>query len=157
MSVDTLDDVVVWRSADAERANVIANDPSVLPGVSLGLPSVDLSTLIANPRNIFMLGEHGGAIFVWSGPGIYDAHDFFLPSGRGAWAKAASKLMLNSMFDQWGAEMIWAQTPVENRACRMFNRMLGFKSEGREAAILIPGHAPREVEIFVMRKGDRCQ
>lgn len=142
--------IAIQRTTDAALVNAICNHPAVLPGLGLGFDSVDLTALLANPRNICLVGKHGGAILVWSGPGIYDAHDFILPEGRGAWAKRACGMILDMMFDGYGARMVWAQTPVENRACRMFNRMLGFKSQGREQAILIPGTPPREVEIFIM-------
>ncbi|MBI0474217.1 hypothetical protein D9601_02405 [Sphingomonas sp. MA1305] len=58
--------------------------------------------------------------------------------------------MLAKMFDQFAARLIWAETPVENRACRMFNRWLGFKSEGVTTAALYPGAEPSQIETFVM-------
>lgn len=143
---------IVERCFDAEAANAVANHPSVLPGLSLGFDSVDLTGLVENQRNLCFMGEHGGAILVWSGPGIYDAHDFILPEGRGAWAKQACIAILREAFTAHKARMVWAQTPFENRACRMFNRILGFKSEGLDSAVLVPGQDERMVELFVMEK-----
>jgi len=144
----------VMRVFDAAQVNAVVNHPAVLAGLSLGFDYLDVTPLIENPRNVFLMGEQGGAMFIWSAPGVYDAHDYFLPEGRGKWAMAASFAMLGIMFDAYGAEMIWAQTPIENRACRLFNRILGFKSGGTESAILIPGHPPCEVELFVLKGGD---
>lgn len=141
---------IVARCFDPAAVNAIANHPDVLPGLGLGFDALDVTPLIENPRNLCYLGEHGGAILVWTGPGIYDAHDFILPEGRGTWARKACLSILAKAFGEHRAKMVWAQTPVENRACRMFNRLLGFVSHGTEPAILIPGTPPREVEIFVM-------
>lgn len=142
---------LVERTADAAAVNAVFNHPDVFPMLSLGFEGpLDATPLIENPRNLCFIGEYGGAVLVWTGPGIYDAHDFILPEGRGRWAKAACRQILDLAFGAHGARMVWAQTPVENRACRMFNRILGFKSQGVEDAVLIPGTDPRRVEIFKM-------
>jgi hypothetical protein len=141
---------IVARCFDPVAVNAFANHPDVLPGLGLGAESLDVTALIENPRNLCYVGEYGGAILVWTGPSIYDAHDFILPEGRGAWARKACLQILRKAFAEHGARMVWAQTPAENRPCRLFNRLLGFKSRGTESAILIPGTPARDVEIFVM-------
>lgn len=141
---------IVFREWRADAVNAVCNHPAVLPTLSLGMGEVDVSGLMADPRNVFFLGEHGGAMFHRTGPGVYAAHDFFLPSGRGAWALRASRYMLEYMLDVMSARLIWAETPIENRACRMFNRWLGFKSEGVSDVVLVPGYDAVAVETFVM-------
>lgn len=118
------------RCYNAAAINSVCNHPAVLPTVAMGTATIDVSDLLADRRNIAFLGLHGGAFFHRTGPGVYAAHDFFLPGGRGQWALRASREMLARMFREYGARLIWAETPVENRACRLFNRWLGFKSEG---------------------------
>lgn len=141
------------KSYDVARANEICNHPEVLPGLSLGVfEEIDLTPIIENPRNHLILGEHGGAILIWTAPGVYDVHDFVLPEGRGAWAKEAAQDVLAFAFHLLDARLVWTQTPVENRASRIFNRILGFKSEGVHLAALWPGAEPREVEYFVMER-----
>lgn len=147
----------LWRTTDPVEVNAVLNHPEVLPTAGLGAKSLDASVVLANPRNIALMGEYGGAIFMWSAPGIFEAHDYFLPAGRGAWAKQASRSMLDIMFDAYGASMVWAQTPIENRACRIFNRILGFNSMGVETVTMIPGAAAQSVEVFIMRKDGSCQ
>lgn len=142
------------RTFDAFAVNAVCNHPAVLPSLSLGHGEVDVSDLLANHRNVAFLSDRGGALFHWNAPGVYAAHDFFLPEGRGAWALRASREMLGVMFRDYGARLIWAETPVENRACRMFNRWLGFKSEGVSETVAIPGDDPIQVETFVMEGGD---
>lgn len=143
-------DTIVTRSFDAVVINRVCNTPGVLEGLSLGLDALDVSALLSDQRNIAFLGEFGGALFHRTGPGVFAAHDFFLPQGRGAWALAASREMLATMFREYGARLIWAETPVENRACRMFNRWLGFRSEGIATVPLYAGAEPTAVETFVL-------
>jgi len=149
-SAPSIIDVVLRRSFDAAAINRICNHPAVQPGLSLGQGEIDVTDFLANENNIAFLGEFGGALFHWCAPGVYDAHDFFLPEGRGKWAREASESMLGIMFGAFQARMIWAATPVENKACRFFNRMLGFKSEGVGLHRILPGQNPISCEIFVM-------
>lgn len=142
--------LLTQRSYDAAAINRICNTEEVLPGLSLGLGEVDTTDLIADKRNVAFLGEYGGALFHRTGPGVYSAHDFFLTKGRGKWALAASREMLSRMFREYGARLIFAETPIANRACRMFNRWLGFKSEGVATAIPFPGYPALQMETFVM-------
>lgn len=150
MPLPLLHDALTARCFDADALNRVCNDPSVLPSVAAGLDRIDTHDLLADRRNVAFLGEHGGALFHRTGPGVYAAHDFFLPEGRGQWALRASREMLARMFDEFRARMIWAETPVENRACRMFNRWLGFKSEGVSCHAAYPGAEPADYETFVM-------
>lgn len=140
-------------SLDAVAANEICNDPSVLPTLSLGVfDSIDLAPLIANPRNHLLMGEFGGVLLIWTAPGVYDAHDFVLPDGRGKWARDVSQDVFAFVFDVLHARLLWTQTPVDNRASRMFNRILGFKSEGIHTVPLWPGAEPMAVEYFTMER-----
>lgn len=149
-SLPVPDNQIVSRCYDAAAINAVCNNPSVLPNLSLGRGLIDAADLLSNTRNVAFLGEYGGALFHWNAPGVYAAHDFFLPEGRGQWALRASREMLARMFREYGARLIWAETPIENRACRLFNRWLGFKSEGLSDTPLYPGAIPSRVETFVM-------
>ena len=140
------------RTFDVAAVNAVCNDPAVLPGLSLGLGEVDATALLADTRNVAFLGEHGGALFHRVAPDTYAAHDFFLLAGRGRWALAASREMLARMYDEHGARMIFAETPVENAGCRMFNRWLGFTSRGVSEVPLYSGGPVQAVETFVMER-----
>jgi len=132
------------RTFDAAAVSDICNNPTVLPTLSLGRGEIDVTSLIADHRNLFFLGEFGGAMFHRVAPDVYAAHDFFLPEGRGQWALRASRQMLKLAFDH-GAKMVFADTPIANRACRMFNRWLGFQSRGISTDPVMG-----EVETFVL-------
>lgn len=147
-----IDPVMTQRTFDAAAVNAVCNHPAVLPSLSLGMDAIDVTPLMADDRNLFFLGEYGGALFHRTAPGVYAAHDFFLPEGRGPWALSASREMLQRMFYDFDARLIWAETPTENRACRLFNRWLGFKSEGVSIVPAMAGHPPIEVETFIMER-----
>lgn len=151
-----IDTSMTHRTYNAGAVNAVCNHADVLPSLSLGMGAVDVSSLIADDRNLFFMGEFGGALFHRTAPAVYAAHDFFLPEGRGNWALRASREMLARVLHDFKARLIWAETPVENRACRLFNRWLGFKSEGVSFVPALPGHDPIEVETFIM-EGNRCQ
>lgn len=146
--------LLLTPTRDVSWANAVCNHPAVLSGLSLGIvDSIDLAPLLALNRNHLLMGEHGGAVLLWTSPGVYDVHDFVLPEGRGAWARDAAQDVFSYAFDVLAARTIWAQTPAENRASRMFNRILGFKSEGVHSVVLLPDHDPCEMEYFVMDRG----
>lgn len=150
MPVPFLQEPLTARCYDAVALDRVCNDPSVLPSVAAGLDRIETAALLADKRNVAFLGAHGGALFHRTAPGVYAAHDFFLPEGRGRWALRASREMLARMFGEFRARLIWAETPVENRACCMFNRWLGFKSEGVSRHAAYPGAEPADYETFVM-------
>lgn len=140
----------LWRSFDAEEINALVNHPDVLPGVCVGEPApLDVTGLLANKLNLFLLGAFGGCAFIWKGPGIFEGHSFFLPDGRGRWALDASRAMLDELFlhTQIG-NCVWGWTPIANRAARAFNRRLGFTSDGILTVPRAPGCQPEPVEAF---------
>jgi len=89
---------------------------------------LDPTALLADPKNILLFDEGGGQFFHWKGPGIYEAHSFYLVRGRQALAKGREAIRL--MFEEYGAEKLWRAPPIENRPARWFNRQLGFRSLG---------------------------
>lgn len=142
---------LLFPAKDVAWANAVVNHPAVLPGLNLGIfDKLDIGPLVANPRNHLLMGDYGGALLIWTSPGVYDVHDFVLPEGRGVWAKRAAQDVFDHAFSSLRARMIWTQTPLPNRASRMFNRILGFKSEGIHEVQLYPGAPLQEVEYFVM-------
>jgi hypothetical protein len=140
---------LVYPTRDAARANEVVNNHTVLPYLSLGLyESLDVTPLVENPRNHLLMGEFGGCLIIWSAPGVYDCHDFVLPEGRGKWARDAAQDVFDFVFGKLGARMLWTQTPVENRASRMFNRIIGFTSHGVHP-VQLPNGETREFEYFI--------
>lgn len=142
---------LIKETRDCAFANAVINHPDVKPSLSLGYVDgdLDITPLVENPDNVLYMGEYGGALFHWNAPGVYDVHNFILPQGRGAWGKRACLEIIDAIFER-GARMIWAMTPVENRACRLMNRMLGFTSEGVSMRRLAPTLPLQPLETFVL-------
>lgn len=97
------------------------------------MPDLDSAALVTDERNVCLLGDGGGVLFAWRGPGVFEGHSFFLAEHRGAAAICDARAMLAMMRDQFGARIIWGLTPCENRASRYFNRICGMVSAGEIA------------------------
>jgi hypothetical protein len=70
-------------------------------------------------------------MFLYRGPGVFEAHCFF--EQRGKKALAVTREMLRMMAEDYGAtRLIWAAVPEHDRKVKLFVRWLGFKSTGHE-------------------------
>jgi hypothetical protein len=105
------------------QINQLLNDPLIRPTIG-GEGVLDCTTLLSDPRNICLFDDDGGALFRWSGPGIYEGHSFFRVRGREAIRKGRDILSAIE------AEKIWGATPIALKAARWFNRQVGFQSLG---------------------------
>lgn len=131
---------------DAPIIHGIINHPTVRPTIGPGEEEFDPTDLIADGKNILLFDDGGGQFFHWRGPGIYEAHSFYLVRGRAA--LDLGREAIRQMFEVYGAEKLWRAPPVENRAARWFNRQLGFKSLGIVEMI---GYGEGQCELFEMR------
>jgi len=136
------------RTFDATLHNRIAAHPAVAPmlGFDRVGATIDFSDLAKEPDFYALLsnGEDATMVMEWSAPFTWQMHTMFLPSCRGKRAITVAKQMIRHMLTVEGAFMIWGQTPVENRAARLFNRWCGATSVGfKPHAFLGP------CEIFV--------
>jgi len=113
--------------ADAATVAKIINDPSIRPHIG-GVGYLDPSPLLADSDTVCLFDEGGGQLFHWKGPGIYEAHSFYLVRGREALDRGNEAI--HRMFRVYGARKIWRATPLQNRPARWFNRKLGFQSKG---------------------------
>lgn len=120
--------IAIWREFDAERLNEVVNHPSVHDWVSYGRPGpLDTSPVVNDPRNVLLMGEHGGYLFAYVEDGVYDAHSQILPEGRGKWSLELARAALAWMFEDIGAKAILAHCPVDNVAVLALTKRLGFK------------------------------
>src|SRR5947209_10090690 len=124
--------ISIERHFDAKRLNEIVNHPSVYPWVQGAVTGeLDLSDPISDPRNVLLMGEHGGVVFGWHSPGIYEAHTQVLPEGRGAWSVAMVRAALEWMFTRTDAMEIWTRVPHGNLGARALAKAIGGKFEFR--------------------------
>lgn len=98
---------IVSPSRDADFINSVVNDPDVRPFVG-GEGELDLSPLMANSHNVFLMGDHGGFALIWTAPRTFEVHTFILKAGRGHWARAAVNAMVRYMREH-GAKRLWTQ------------------------------------------------
>lgn len=147
-----VDDEILARSFDAERANQIVNDPSVRPSVG-GDPEqeLDMSRAIADLKNIFLDGDHGGFLLIWTAPKAWEIHTFILPSGRGKWAFDAARFMMDVMREDYGAQHLWTRILPEHRHTQIFARRGGLSPAGWEIFDL--GNGPEKFDLFDWRQG----
>lgn len=118
--------VEVVRDPGAAVINRIVNNPEVRPFI--GVPEmgeVDMSTLVGNPRNCNLIGEHGGMLAVQHLNGIYEIHTHVLKSGRGAWAIGMVKAALHHLFTRENAVEVLTKVPKGNIAARAMVRVFG--------------------------------
>ena len=120
---------MIRRTFDADTLNAIANHPEVRPGCGPGTEPLDFTHFLSDRRNVALISDGGAAMFVWSGPDIYEVHTMFLPEARKG-AVQVGRTMLNAMVDHHAARIIWCRVPEGNRACRLFTRLCGFASQG---------------------------
>lgn len=106
----------IHREYSAERLNTIVNHPEVRPWVGApGMGPLDMTGLVANPNNILLMGEAGGLFFIQDGPGRYEVHTQFMPSGRGEHALTVTRNALFWMFTQTDCEEIITKVPDGNK------------------------------------------
>jgi hypothetical protein len=121
---------IVSRTYDAVRVNALVNHPSVRPFVGGdGVSELDLTDAVADRRNIFLAGEHGGFAFSWSAPRTYEVHTFILPEGRGEWSRAFAMAARNWMQDH-EATHLWTRVPADAENIRAFTEDAGFVPAG---------------------------
>jgi hypothetical protein len=81
---------------------------------------------LSDPRNIALRIGPDLSMFEYYGPGVYLGHIWFASRGRTALERA--KAMLDTMFSDYGAQVIRGETP--KREVALFVRKLGFRFDG---------------------------
>lgn len=94
---------------------------SALAGADVAEAMTRVTTLIS-PHGFFFLEPIT--------PSVLEAHMAFAPEGRGAEALHAARAGLNYCFTVLNALVVFGRIPVEDKAARLFTRMIGFTSCG---------------------------
>lgn len=138
------------RVYSPQPLNDIINHPDVLPFVTVeDIDYVDMSFFFESPENVCLLDEGGGFICVYIGNDIYEVHSHFLPEYRGLHAIRMAKESIAYM-KSIGAKKLIGYTPVENRAARRFNRLVGMKVAGLTVKQFAPDGPAVDVEECYM-------
>lgn len=133
---------MIRRTFDPAEVNVLLNEPDVRENLG-GFGPLDARDLLSDRRNICLVGDMGGAMFAWRGPGIFEGHSFFRCRGKSAILLGAWLLAL--LFEEHNARMVWGLTPEHLKHVRWFNRQVGFRSHG------LMETPDGMCELFVMR------
>lgn len=138
------------RSDSPILVNALANDPDIRPHVG-GDPKlpVDLTEALECERNVCLMGEHGGFLGIWCGPGVYEVHTLIRPQGRGPWALEAARSAISIMFDAYGAKHLWTRVLVTARNVRAFTMAAGFRPCGQE--LFESGLGPQVYNLYERR------
>lgn len=104
-------------------------------------------------RVITLISDHGFFFLEPITPSVLEAHMTFALEGRGSEALHAARAGLAYCFTILGTLVVFGRIPVEDRAARLFTRLIGFTSCG-----IRPHHDDTHlVEWFELRadhKGD---
>lgn len=128
--------VKVERCFEAGEINRIINDPNVFPLVSVpGVETIDVTEFVQDPRNVLMMAEGGGALFIQDEPGIYEVHTNFMPEFRGRYAIEASLAAYRWMFTHTDCMSIGTRIPAFNRPAAFAARKAGFEPRFTRTAL----------------------
>lgn len=106
---------MVRRVTDAAMVNEVVNHPAVRPWIAGPIEDeLDVTPVLADPRNIALWGQHGGVVFVYRQPTIYEAHTQVLPAGRGRWTLKMTQAALLWLFAGTDALEVLTRVPRGN-------------------------------------------
>lgn len=148
--------IEIKREIDATRINEILNDPSVRPWVDDKEGPLDIQFQLNNLLNILLMGEHGGILFLYVMPGVYEAHTQVLPSGRGKWTDELTHACIHWMFSKSDCYELITRVPKPHIRARTAAVRSGGKYEfTRPDGCLFRGSVV-PVDIFTIRIQDWC-
>lgn len=116
------------RTFDPAFLNQVVNHADVRPWLGQDRASpISMDALVANFENIALVNEYGGFVFVKLGPGIYEVHTQFLPSGRGEKAVNAARQAARYMFKEAHASVLITDVPEDNSGALRLALATGFE------------------------------
>lgn len=116
------------RTFDPAFLNEVVNHPEVRPWLGKDRVSpIDMSAVVENPVNVVLVNDHGGFVFYWREPYVYEVHTQFLPSGRGPQAQEAAREAVRYMFKAISADKILTDVPEDNGPALGLALKTGFK------------------------------
>ena len=119
--------VSIERLFDAVVLNAVVNDESVYPWVRGPVEGpLDLTAIVSDRSNVLLGGEFGSALFMPSGPGLWELHTQVLPAGRGAWTLGFGRSALLWMFTRTDVMEVLTRVPEGNVAAAAAARKMGF-------------------------------
>lgn len=140
--------------SDASRLNELLNDPRVRPWIANGQHIVDVTSQIANPNNVFLLGDHGACCFLQLMPALYEAHTAVLPEYRGEWTNALTEAAVNYMFLATDCYEVVTRVPKGHIGARTAAITRGMRYEMTRENECVFMDRQRDVHIYSFRLQD---
>ena len=110
--------------------------------------------LLQDPKNILLFDEGGGQLFQWRGPGVYEAHSFYIVRGKDA--LVLGREAIRRMFKEYGCREDLASHACRKQAGTMVQSPAWFQVSRHDGDALRPGYGSGVVELFEM-KGFTCR
>lgn len=124
---------MMFRTRSPAFVDVIVNHPDVRPFVEKGDHRIYSNDIVENFSNVVHACEHGVAIYIDEGDGVYKGHIALLKGGRGAAGLRFGRWSLDELSRQLSVRKVRAAVPLQLQGARLFCRLLGFRSTGRDA------------------------
>ena len=146
---------VLARTFDPGEVNPILNHPKVLPLISVpGVETIDVTALITDPRNVFLMVRGGCIAFCIQEPGLYEVHTNFLPDHRGRNAVRASLAAYRWMFTHTDCVALQTKVPAFNKAAEWFCAIVGAVREFERKAVWPTTNGMVDLSFWSLRYHD---
>jgi hypothetical protein len=156
---------VLTRTFDPGDVNPILNHPHVLPLITVpGIETIDVTLLITDPRNVFLMAGGGCIGFCIQDPGqelsqippvfTYEVHTNFLPEHRGRHALRASLAAYRWMFTHTDCMALQTRVPAFNKAAEWFCAFVGATREFDRKAVWPTKDGPVDMSFWSLRYDD---
>ena len=146
---------MIRREFDATRINTVVNDPSVHPWVCLpGQGVLDLSPVVGDPRNVLLMADRGGLLFVQHEPGVYEVHTQFVKEVRGRAVVEATRAAVHWMFTKTDCMEVLTKVPQGNVAAEALTRLVGGVLDFERSNAWPSDKGQRAVKFYGLRYAD---
>lgn len=119
----------IERHTTPDALNEVLNHPRVRPWVASGSEVLNVSAAVANPKNILLMGEHGGCMFFYMQEGVYEVHTQVLPQGRGEWVSALTEACARWIFTRTPCYEVVTRVPEGHLAAKVAAIARGMRFE----------------------------
>lgn len=124
---------MIRRTMDAGLLNRVSNHPDVRPWLG-GEGAVDWTHVLHDPRNVALVTDEGGWVFLALGDGRYEVHSQLAPGGRGDEGWRAVRDAVRFMFTATDCMDIVSKLPDGNLGAKGMARAMGFQEVFRREA-----------------------
>ncbi len=146
---------MIRRTFDPVEVNAILNDPEVFKWIKTpALKTVDISDLVLNFHNIFLMVQGGCIIFFHQEPGVYEVHTNFLADWRGSNAVRQSVAAYRWMFTRTDCMILQTKVPAFNKAAELFCRIVGATKDFERKAVWPTESGPVDMSYWTLKYED---